>query len=158
MRSPRHRLLYRLQCHGLVRGHRRNRCRGKPLAPNHTRLTYNPILFANIKILTFIRAKNNFFQIITVEADSHMASVARDAFARYGYDRRIAILEGSSPDMQVLDPILCIRSFQLTHRSQAYIRWTANSTWSSLTWPSAPTCRQFRFSSSKIFSHQTESY
>ncbi|KAH8742739.1 S-adenosyl-L-methionine-dependent methyltransferase [Diaporthe sp. PMI_573] len=38
-------------------------------------------------------------EIITVEADSHMASVARDAFVRFGYDRRIAVLEGSSPDI-----------------------------------------------------------
>lgn len=38
-------------------------------------------------------------EIITVESDSHMASVARDAFARFGYDRRIKILEGSSPNI-----------------------------------------------------------
>jgi len=55
--------------------------------------------FADITIFTFIRVDNIFFQIITVEADSHMASVARDAFARFGYDRRIAVPEGSSPDI-----------------------------------------------------------
>lgn len=62
----------------------------------------NPVThlpFTDITIFTFIHAENVFFQIITVEADSHMASVARDAFARFGYDRRISILEGSSPDM-----------------------------------------------------------
>ncbi|KAG8162604.1 hypothetical protein KVR01_008369 [Diaporthe batatas] len=38
-------------------------------------------------------------EIITVEADSRMASVARDAFARFGYDGRITVLEGTSPDI-----------------------------------------------------------
>jgi hypothetical protein len=40
-------------------------------------------------------------EIITVEADSKMAAIAKEAFDKYGYASRISVLEGFAPDVSV---------------------------------------------------------